>query len=108
MSGGVVRRIISPLYSSSASRLLLLKSQIPKSNLSSQERERKFDKMVEDYRNGNKKMIRVLLNAMLARKLSGKHDDGADKKVFAEISKELRDRENYLIGRNFTIVPFLI
>ncbi|XP_026439637.1 uncharacterized protein LOC113338422 [Papaver somniferum] len=61
--------------------------------------------MVEDYRNGNKKMLRILLEAIMVRKISGKHADGADKEIYEEIKKEIKDRENYLNGKEFYYCP---
>ncbi|KAI3919104.1 hypothetical protein MKW98_016657 [Papaver atlanticum] len=134
MSRGIIKRIISPLYSSS-SRCNLLKSQIPKPNpsfpllqpLSSTPSSsnfrsfcstegktdeeviippnleklfpgikycdnEEFDKMVEEYRNGNKKLVSKLVRVILARKVSGKHD-GADAEIMEEISKHLQQKE---------------
>ncbi|KAI3909498.1 hypothetical protein MKW92_015605 [Papaver armeniacum] len=135
MSGGMLRRIVSPLYSS---RHLLGRSQIPKSNpnfqlhplsstqsssnlrfFCSSEDTNKEDPIfspelkflfpgIKYYANkgtGNKKMIRVILNAILARKLSGKHADGTDKEIFKEIGKELKDQENYPNGKEFYYCP---
>ncbi|KAI3831790.1 hypothetical protein MKX03_000132 [Papaver bracteatum] len=51
-----------------------------------------FDKMVEEYRNGNKKLVSKLLRVILARKVSGRHD-GADAEIMEEISKHLKQKE---------------
>ncbi|MCL7043236.1 hypothetical protein MKW94_018371 [Papaver nudicaule] len=132
MSRILLKRVISPLYSSASSSRHLLKSKIPKPNpnfplLSSSTPSNfrsfcssevkndeeviippnleklfpgikyydneEFDKMVADYRNGNKKLVSVLLKGILARKVSGKHD-GADKEIMEEISIELKKKED--------------
>ncbi|XP_026425014.1 uncharacterized protein LOC113321329 isoform X2 [Papaver somniferum] len=51
-----------------------------------------FDKMVEEYRNGNTKLVSKLLRVILARKVSGRHD-GADAEIMEEISEHLKQKE---------------